>query len=57
MRALSRNVIPVSSGSGKPKLARRYGVDAVGRKQFAHFGELAGIVGGDDQTADRTTDA
>ena len=51
MRALSRNVIPVSSGSLQPQLARRYGVDAIGRKQFAHFGELSRIVRRDHQTA------
>src|ERR1700675_2334674 len=39
------------------ELTRRYGVDAVGRKQFAHLGELAGIMGGDNQaTGDGTTD-
>src|SRR5580704_8782695 len=34
------------------ELTRRYGVDAVRRKQFAHLGELAGIMGGDNQTTD-----
>src|SRR5580704_5050090 len=39
------------------EFTRRYGVDAVRRKQFAHLGELAGIMGRDHETAgDRTTD-
>ena len=38
----------------QPKFARRYGVDAVRRKQFAHFGELAGIMRRDNQTAGDT---
>ena len=39
------------------EFTRRYGVDAVRRKQFAHLGELAGIMGGDNQaTGDGTTD-
>ncbi len=33
----------------KPQLTRGYGVDPVGRKQFPHFGELAGIVRRDHQ--------
>ena len=48
MRAFSANVVPVSSGSGKIKLAGGLRGNSVGRKQFAHFPELARIVGGDD---------
>ena len=33
------------------EFTRRYGVDAVRRKQFAHLGELAGIMGRDHETA------
>ena len=34
---------------GQVQVARRYGLDAVGREQLAHLGELARIVGGDDE--------
>ena len=47
MRALSRKLVPVSSGSAQAEFAGRDGFDAVGREHFAHFGELAGIVGRD----------
>src|SRR5208282_1163154 len=33
------------------EFTRRYGVDAVRRKQFTHLGELAGIMGRDHETA------
>ena len=33
------------------EFTRRYGVDAVRRKQLAHLGELAGIVGRDHEAA------
>ena len=51
MRALARKVVPVSSGSGKAKLAGRHRFDAVGREQFAHLAQLAGIMRGDDEPA------
>src|SRR5882762_7087246 len=38
-------------GLAKAKLAHRYRLDAVRRQQFAHFGELARIVGRDHELA------
>src|SRR5262245_54410680 len=38
-------------GFAKPKLAGGHGLDATGREQLAHFLELAGIVGRDDDAA------
>src|SRR5262249_14985427 len=38
-------------GLGEPELVCRYGRYAIGGEQLAHLLELAGVVGGDDQTA------
>jgi len=47
--ALAQNVSPISSGSQGQ--ARHDTLDAVRRQQFAHFGELARIVGRDHELA------
>ena len=51
MRALSRKLMPVFVRFRQIEFTRRYGVDAVRRKQFAHLGELAGIMRRDHETA------
>ncbi len=50
-RVVGEGACRFPSGSAQAELAGRLRGDAIRREQLAHFGELAGIVGGDHQRA------
>ncbi len=51
IRALAPKAVAGLVGLAEAELAGRYRLDAVRRQQFAHLGELAGIVGRDHELA------